>query len=42
MEGIVVYDMNSKTMEMIQKEPPPFIPFEDVKKEAESEREDQE
>ena len=30
MDGIVVYDLNSKTTEMVKKEPLPFVPFEEV------------
>ena len=30
MDGIVVYDLNSKTSEMVKKEPLPFVPFEEV------------
>ena len=29
MDGIVVYDLNSKTSEMVKKEPLPFVPFEE-------------
>lgn len=29
MDGIVVYDMNSKTKEMAKKEPLPFVPFDE-------------
>ena len=30
MDGIVVYDLNSKTSEMVKKEPLPFVPFEEL------------